>query len=399
MHIPGADHLGKGIGSLNLKYTACGARSYGMENTAIEAFGGAGLNLTFEEYIRMITWFFQQGMKIIINHGFFYSTRDGRVNDWPPSTFFQWQGWDRMKEANAMIRRLYYAMTNGHSEADILIYNPIESFWLHYIPDQHFTHGFPRGPLLESEQAIKLDREMQLLMNGLSSENLDFDIIHKDAVENFEARDSRIYNKLNGQEFSVLILPMCEILPIEMARLCKRYIDCGGIVIALDSIPNMAMPAECDAELNDIFSILRTNGRFVMFNVENKDVLYDRIRKIVPKPVSVISGTAKNENNHPEYGPYLIDPYIHDGEDLSGIQFVRYIKGNKRNTLFMNYNDRLENITVEIKTNRGVPEVWDTFTGEISEAKVISKTNDSYIVELELPSNYGIFLVSEIISV
>jgi len=396
IYIPASDHLGKGIGSLNVKYTACGAHSYGMDNTAIEIFAGTGWNFTFEEYIRMVTWAFQQGMKTIINHGFFYSTRGERVNDWPPSTFFQWQDWERMKEANALTRRLHYAMTGGRPEADILIYNPIESFWFHYIPNQHFTHGFSRGPLLESEQAIKLDREMQLLMNGLSSENLDFDIIHKDAVENFRVKGSRICNKLNGQEFSILILPMCEILPIEMARLCNQYIDCGGVIVALDSIPTMAMPASCDSELNDIFNNIKSTKRFILLNVENKNVLYDEIRKVIPVPVSITAGTAKTINTNPAYGPYLIDPYIHDGEDLSGVLFVRYLKENRRNTLFMNYSDKPEAIEVGIKTPGEVPEVWNTFNGTISKAELINKTSDGYIVKLELPCNYGVFLISEI---
>lgn len=390
----GADHLGKGIGSLNIKFTSCGAHSYGNEDTAVEVFAGCGWDMTFEEYIRIITWMFQQGMKIIINHGFFYSDRGNRKNDWPPSQFFQWQGWDRMKEGNAMVRRLHYALTGGKSEADVLVYHPMESFWMHYLPDQNFTHGFFEGAFLKDEKAEKIDREMQLLLNGLASENLDFDMIHRDAVENFGISDGKIVNKLNGQEFSVLVLPMCEVLSIEAARLCREYMQAGGTVLVVGDVPRYAMPESADGELREIFAELSGCERFVVIPVEEKAAVYENIRKVIPMPVEIVEGTKGTVNNHPVYESYLIDPYMHTGEDLEGVLFTRYLKDEKRHTLFMNYGNAPDTIQVKV-TGRFVPEVWDTFTGEIAEAQVVEKGEGYYIVKLELPCNYGVILVSD----
>lgn len=392
----GSDHLGKGIGSLNVKFTSSSAHSYGKDSTAIELFAGCGWGLTFEEYIRIVTWSFQQGMKIVCNHGFFYSDRDERKNDWPPSQFFQWQGWDRMKEANVMTRRLHYALTGGITEADILVYNPIETLWLHYIPDQHFTHAFYQGPYLKSEQAAKLDHEYQLLLNGLSSENLDFEIIHKDAVDNFKVEQGKIINHLNGQAFSVLILPMCEVLPYEAAELCYDFIHSGGTVIALNTIPTMSMPRKKDKKLNDIFDSILSNERFIMLDIQDKIRLFNSLRNVIPSPIWISKGTKGTTNNHPVYPDFLIDPYMHDGEDISGVLFTRYIKDGYRNTLITNYSDIPETIQIDVVTDE-VPEIWDTFTGEISAANVVSKQDNIFKVELALPCNYGIVLVSKVI--
>ncbi len=390
----GTDHLGKGIGSLNIKFTACGAHSYGKENTAVEVFAGCGWDMTFEEYIRIITWMFQQGMKIIINHGFFYSDRGNRKNDWPPSQFFQWQGWDRMREGNAMVRRLHYALTGGTAEAEVLVYHPMESFWLHYLPDQNYTLGFFRGAFLRDEKAVRLDRELQLLLNGLSSENLDFDLIHKDAVENFAVAGKKIVNRINGQEFFVLVLPMCEVLCIEAARLCRDYAAAGGTVLALGEVPSYAMPQTADGELQEIFRELQGSENFILMPVEDKAAVYDKIREIIPMPVEIVEGTKRTVNNHPAYESFLIDPYIHTGEDLSGVLFTRYRKDGRRNTLFMNYSDKPEIIVAKISGTELMPEVWDTFTGEIRAAEVVKKEGNCYYVRLTLPCGYGVILVS-----
>lgn len=396
LDIPGADHLGKGIGSLNIKYTSCGAHSYGKELSAVEVFAGCGWSLTFEEYIRMITWMFQQGMQVIINHGFFYSDRGERKNDWPPSQFFQWQGFDRMQEGNNMVRRLHYALTGGYNEADVLVYYPIETFWLHYLPDNHFTHGFFQGPYVKDERAAYIDTNLQMLLNGLLSENLDFDMIHRDALENFAVEGNQIVNRLTGQHFSVLLLPMCEILSLETAVLCADFIANGGVILAIEDVPYMGMEKGTDAKVKAIMKELVSNPQFKVLGLEDIKKIYQDIRMVIPQPIRIIEGCAKTENNHPVYGNGLIDPYIHTGEDISGVMFNRYRKENDRHTLFMNYGTKEEQILVRAEGAKEPLTVWDTMTGEAAVAEIVKKEPDAYILRLTLPVTHGIVLVSEV---
>lgn len=393
--ICGADHLGKGIGSLNIKFTSCGAHSYGKEQTAVEVFAGCGWDMTFEEYTRIVTWMFQQGMQTIINHGFFYSDRGNRKNDWPPSQFFQWKGWSMQWKGNDMIRRLSYAMTGGIPEADVLVYFPIESFWLNYLPDLHFTHGFFHGAFVADEKAKQTDREVLLILNGLSSKNLDFDLIHQDAAENFGVEKGQIVNTLNGQKFSTLLLPMCEVLPLPVAKLCERYAAAGGKIIAIGTLPHLGMSREEDQEVDNIIGQLKGEGKLVYFEAEEKEKLYQCIHQEIPHPIEIVKGTAETRNNHPCYPDYLIDPYMHGGEDLTGVLFNRYLKDEKRNTLFMNYSSQPDTIEVRVRSEGEVPEVFDTFTGESREAEVIRHEGKDYFIKLNLPCNYGVVIVGK----
>lgn len=395
LDIPGADHLGKGIGSLNIKFTACGAHSYGKKLTAVEVFAGCGWDMTFEEYIRMITWMFQQGMQIIINHGFFYSDRGNRKNDWPPSQFFQWKGFDRMAQGNAMVRRLHYAMTGGYNEADILVYHPMESFWYHYIPDNRYTHGFFRGAFVQNQKAQQIDHDIQLLLNSLLSQNMDFDLLHQDALDNFALENGKIINKLSGQSFSALVLPMCRILPVKAAKLCKAFLAEGGTVYVLEDIPGMGFCCTEDAEVNTIMCSLSEYPNFKFYKADQMEALLRDLYRQIPHPVEIVSGCRGTINNHPTYDNFLIDPYIHTGEDISGVLFNRYCKDGNRHTLFMNYGEEDETIQVRVNTNGCQPTVWDTFTGRIGDARVISQDGNSCVLELKLPNTHGIVLVSE----
>ncbi len=414
----GADYLGKGVGSLNIKFTACGAHSYGKKRTAVETFAGCGWDMTFEEYTRIVTWLFQQGMQIIINHGFFYSDRGNRKNDWPPSQFFQWQGWPRMKEGNQMIRRLQYAMTDGINEADVLVYHPLESFQMYYLPDQHFTHAFFHGAFTQNERAARIDREQQLFLNALTSANVDFDLLHRDAVENFTVEKTEdgavILNTKSGQRFSVLVLPMCYVLPAEAAKLCEAFTAAGGTILALDTLPVYAAEGPAgDDGVQRIFAQMdkadlgsagaaeagkakeALAGKVLQLSVEAHEEILKVLGQLLPHPVQIVAGTDSTVNHHPCYDSYLIDPYMHTGEDISGVMFVRYLKGDCRNVIFMNYSAEPETIEVQVESSQ-LPQVWDTLTGQMQEAEVVSRTEGSWRIRMTLPCDHSLVVVTKL---
>lgn len=396
LDIGGVDHLGKGIGSLNIKFASSAARSYGKTQTAVEVFAGCGWELTFEEYIRMISWMFQQGMQTIINHGFFYSTRDTRKDDWPPSQFFQWKGFDRMKEGNDMIRRLHYALSDGIPENDILIYIPVESFWMDYIGNEQYKHGYNEGPLVQGEYAAKIDRELQLLMNGLLDENLDFDLLHRDALFNFDVEGSFICNRMNGQRFSVLILPMCRMISTKALQMAVRFAQAGGTVLLLGDLPCYTMEAGTEAECADLMEVLLKNAELMPdWSMEQ---LCAKLKEHCCENVRIVKGADHNRNLHPCYDNGLLDPYLHTGEDITGVRFVRYQKEGKHHVFFVNYDLEPQQIEVDVRS-KGRLEQWNPFTGEITVPKYMllssEKEFETYRVSMELPCNYGMFLVMD----
>lgn len=395
LDIAGADHLGKGIGSLNIKFTSSAARSYGIDKTAVEVFAGCGWDMTFEEYIRMISWMFQQGMQSIINHGFFYSTRDTRKDDWPPSQFFQWNGWENMEQGNAMVRRLHYAFTNGMPENDILVYYPIETFWMEYIGNQFYKHGYEKGPLVTGEKAKELDENIQVLLQKLSCENLDFELLHNDAVDNFTVNTDKIQNQKNQQSFQVLLFPWVKIISIRTMRLVVDFIKNGGKLVVLGELPVYVMEKENQKEFDSLRSELEDSHNVVFFSEKQENAVLEYLQETVKQPIKLMSGM---ENNHKSYTLYtngLIDPYVHTGEDICGVRFVRYIKDGKRNTFFVNYDAEPKAITVELEAEKDIS-IWNPFTGEIKEPNVLFSNEHTQRIFMILPCNYGIIMVSDL---
>ncbi len=403
LDICGVDHLGKGIGSLNIKFASCAARSYGKEQTAVEVFAGCGWELTFEEYIRMISWMFQQGVQIIINHGFFYSVRGTRKDDWPPSQFFQWKGFERMKEGNDMIRRLSYAMTGGVPETDILVYVPVESFWMDYIGNEYYKHGYHNGPKVEGADAARLDIDLQILLNELACENLDYDLIHRDAVANFAVEGTCICNKKNGQRFNVLLLPMCKMISMGIMRLISDFAQNGGNILILGNMPEHVMELGMEKECRRLVEEITKRSNVNFYYMNNRRDIYDRLKEIIKCPVNLVSGGENNQNFHPCYDDGLVDPYVHTGEDISGVRYVRYIKDGFRHTFFVNYDDMPKEVLVELYA-AGEPELWNPFTGEILISEIVGRNMqkrgdvmaESFRIRLVLPCNYGLILVSKL---
>lgn len=396
MQLPGVDHLGKGIGSLNIKYGSSAARSYGHNGYNCEVFAGCGWELTMDEAMRMTSWLFQQGVQILINHGFFYSTREERMQDWPPSQFFQWSGWDRMPQWNAMIRRLHAIVGDARRECETLVYNPVESFWYHYQADPRFKHGYLTfGPQIRSERAAFIDRELQLLMTGLQDRNLDFDVFHADAIENFEVAGSELVNRLTGERYSTFVLPMADVAPVELLRLLTTFAAQGGMVFAIDCLPRRAARPADDAEVRELVRTMKHTGRVIQLDAGQTAALADTIEAVAPQPVRILEGVSGTVHGKPCYPPEIIDPYLHDGEDLSGVAYVRHLKDGVRFVHFVNYNPEPETIVVRMAGGTP-PEVWNTLDGSIAPAEIVRMGEDLFDVRVTLPAGISVFVSTHV---
>ena len=392
---PGVDHLGKGIGSLNIRFASSAAELYGKKGLVCEVFAASGWELTFEEYIRMISWLYAQGVETVTNHGFFYSIRDFRKDDWPPSQFFQWKGWEKMEQANAMCRRLYGITHESMRKTDVLIYHPIETFWMHYIPDQQFTHGFHLGPIIKSERAAEIDRKEQILLNSLQEKNRDFTVFDADATDQFEVKDGRLVNKNTRQTYRAFILPMCEIIPEETAELLAEFALQGGKLLIMETVPELATGLGRDEKVKELFAGMRKQESVSFMPSADAKMASDWLEKHCPQNIYITAGENKCRKTFLHYPEWVIDPYIHTGEDVTGITWTQFEQDHTVAYYFVNYTNEVQEITVEVESSLP-PEIWDTLTGEITEvqSEKVQGTENIYRVKMSLNQNYGIFLMT-----
>ncbi|MDY3919473.1 MAG: glycosyl hydrolase [Candidatus Limivivens sp.] len=368
MHIPGIDHLGCGIGSLDARFAVSAARNYGKDRVSCEAFGAAGWETGMEEVIRASNWLIQQGINLLTVHGYYYSTRDGRQNDFPPSYFFQWKDWEKAGDYNRMAARMMELASGGRPFEDILVYYPVETFWKHYRPDPLEGTGFGENSRrLESPRAAQIDREYQIFLNGLSDRNIPFRIFNSDSAKNFEIREGKWVNRLNGDTFSTFVMVNVEILPENVQKLLKTFQESGGRILSWNS-----------GELEKLFPDGTEENAPTAFERDSScrslEELLERCQEVSDIGIDVLEGTSSCRHNQPSYSDHLIDPYIHSGEDLYGMGISRYDRDGYRIYNFTNYNLREEVLRVRI---RGAAEaqIWNPENGEIREAQIRNPEN------------------------
>ncbi len=393
-HVPAIDHLGNGIGSLDAKFAVSACHSYGKSRIGCEAFGASGWDITFEDMVRISNWLFQQGINLMIMHGFYYSIRDERSNDFPPSYFYQWKYWDHMPMYVKMANRMMKMLSDGRHEAEILVYTPMETFWNYYEPDLTVKTGFWReGPWIKEERAKFIDNQFQLLCNGLTDKNLDYDILHGDAACNFRVEGKELVNVLSKERFQIFILPLTEILTAEMVELLNEFAANGGCIVSFET------------QLRDVVAKDGSHMRTIDLPVLDitKHIKCEKLSKVIrycqdnlKLPFEIRKGVDELAHSLSSYPARLIDPYIHDGERVYGVGVSRYIKEKERIYNFTNYNEKDEDLTVwvAVKTE---PEIYNPETGEIYRP-LVNKSNDKgYEISFTIPHNRTLFIVGDLL--
>ena len=198
---------------------------------------------------------------------------------------------------------------------------------------------------------------------------------------------SSLENTLTGQHFEVLILPYCKVLPLEAAVIAEVFADNGGHIICVEEVPSMGVKPGEDAEVRSVFE--RIGSRLKVISESEIGSIASIAAGITCRPVEIVSGTSTTVNNHMSYGDHLIDPYVHTGEDITGVMFNSYVVGDERRTLFMNYGRDEEQVGVRIRS-RNVPLIFDTLSGEVSEPSDCREDGENFFFTITLPATHGI---------
>jgi len=402
LHIPGIDHLGNGIGSLDAKFVSSAAHHYGKNRISCEAFGASGWDMDYESVVRISNWLFQQGINLIIMHGFYYSIRDERKNDFPPSYFFQWKDWDKMKEYVPMANRMMEMLSDGYPETGILIYSPMETFWTYFEPDISIKTFFPKPgtplaqsgaypvPPIRNEKAKYIDNQFQLICSRLADENLDYEILGGNALSAFKAENGKLINTHTGASYSVIVLPCVKIMTLDMVTLLDNFTKEGGLVISYHNENYITVSKDGSHMRREL--PIADNAKFTI--VEEIDEIIRLCREKIKLPFKILQGIDKTTHSQPSYPDYLIDPYIHDDERIFGVGISRYIKTNARIFNFTNYNEKPEKLRIWIESEQA-PDIFIPETGEIHKAKDVVKHDNGFEFELDIPVNRTIFIVCE----
>jgi hypothetical protein len=198
------------------------------------------------------------GMSHIIPHGVF-TTRKLTGNPWPPDWYAENPMFPYMHLWTDFARRASYINSMGTAVPDVLLYNPLESAWIHtdasMLDDKTWDILEGRN---DGSRVHQIDKAYATAINDLTGARVEFLIGDRFYLKQMEVKTEKSTRRATGTKvearlvrgefsFRTLVLPPLDILTLEAARKMVDFAKAGGYVYALGELPN----ASADNGMND----------------------------------------------------------------------------------------------------------------------------------------------------
>lgn len=335
MHIPGMDHLGRSLNSIQCQMQLCSvAHQLGKKQILSETFALCGWNVSFEE----LRWIYEHqmvhGVNYLCQHLEGYTLRGIRKRDYPATLFKQQPWWGDYRTFNDKVSRIGMLIAEGKIEHEILVLHVADSAWANFdIKSPNYSQVLV-GNMIDTQKRLE-HAQLQYHLG-------DATIMQRHAkVENGKIN-------IGIQNYSVVVVPPCECLASNTVKLLKKFKRQGGLVIFTELVPFMIDGKKTD----EVIEFAKT-----CVNVDHKDVA-----TVIPESYRKI--TLDYEGDH------FAQPII---------TAVRRFDEQKM-TMYYLYNPEYvrHNVVATVK-GKSVAE-FNTVTGE-EEAVVFDKNGDSINIE------------------
>ncbi len=225
----------------NAKATASAAYFYGKAGSLDECYHSLGWSGTLQDAKLMADGQLLAGIRLLVPHGFFYSTHALRKHDAPPTFFFQTPYWPLFGKLAEHVERIGQLFEDTYIDAEILVIEP--------------SSGIPSRADLEAYV------QLQTLLMG---RHLDFHFADTDILESgrIEAGVLRVADLA----VRLVIVPPMRVIEEPLADWLARFEASGGRVLrcahylsADGRLADEALQAEIDAVVRPSLSV-RKNG-------------------------------------------------------------------------------------------------------------------------------------------
>jgi hypothetical protein len=379
------------------KYVSSGAHIYGRPVVSVEAYTflhWERYRATLEELKIATDGFLRSGATKFVNHGFsFLPERDlapTRRMPWAPQVNPSNIWWKYYPLLSQYIARACYLLRQGSFSPDIAVYSPLANQWTRDVLNaRRWTRDFDWGEL-----------GFLLISNGY-----DFDLLNDDALQRIaEFDDDRI--NIRAMEYKLLLLPNVQALPLETMKAIEEYVSGGGVVIALDRVPDSSTGfsdyEEKDRKVRTIVKTLfgEPSGRDGVSTVRYGDGCTHFIKKVLDRKIwwdqrsSVLDPFLNTIRDHiqPDFG---ID-FAHQGlRKNEGLTFLHRRLETSDIYFVANVQDKSVEIPVTYRVlDRKVSE-WNPFSGSICPKYHYRSKDAGTEVPLRLSPYASTFLVFE----
>lgn len=244
-HYAGVDYLTPGIGTkenphriVSVKTAASVAQLEMKERVICESFGASGHAYSMRQRRLDANFMAFLGVNLFIPHAFYYSFAGYRKTDFPPTEFKHAPHWLHYRAFADYIARLSMLGAHGKRTPEVLILSPI-----HTVYQDMFVSG-------QANQHPPADVLFSVLSDRLLRSSIDYDYVDECQLREAEIIDFKGYQfGKDRHAYPILIMPDIKVLSTDVAAQLVTFVNRGGLLIAVDRIPQDSESRRQDPEL------------------------------------------------------------------------------------------------------------------------------------------------------
>ena len=237
--LPGVDMLCDWREYTTVKQAASAAHQYGYPGVMSELYGVTNWDFDFRGHKLQGDWQAALGVSVRVPHLYWVSMRGEAKRDYPASIGHQSAWYPEYPFIEDHFARVNTLMTRGKADIRIGVIHPIESYWIHYGPNDQ-TLG------LRNE----MDKRFSEITEWLLFDTLDFDYICESTLP-IQYKESDTSFTMGEMSYDAIVVPACETLRSTTLKALQSFAAKGGKVIFMGNAPTLvdAVPSSAPAEL------------------------------------------------------------------------------------------------------------------------------------------------------
>lgn len=232
--LPGIDMLCDWVEFTTAKQAQSAVRQYGREGMLSELYGVTNWDFDFRGHKFQGDWQAALGVTVRVPHLTWMSMKGEAKRDYPASIGYQSPWYDQYRYVEDHFARVNTALTRGKAIADVAVVHPVESYWLHWGPNQN-TNAI----------RTQMDNAFQDLTHWLLLGQVDFDFLCESLLpEQCAAGGNPL--KVGEMAYKTVLVPNCETLRRTTFERLYAFQKAGGNLIFVGQCPRMLDAVETD---------------------------------------------------------------------------------------------------------------------------------------------------------
>ena len=336
---PGSDHHG------SAKIHSSLAHLYDRPRVWIESFHSSGWGGTLEETFDWLLPWLRAGATLYNPHAVYYGTWGGWWEWAPPSTCWRQPYWRHYALFANAVSRLCYLLSQGSHVCDIAILYPTATIQASLTIERTLPDAETANRVYETLVGHMMFMEFQA--GTLDADRRDFDVIDDASLQNAVVEGGALV--VGAERFPVLILPACAVLEAATAARIIEFIEAGGMLFAVGSLPRHVLGGSPDA-LAQLF----TSGRATF--VASPDELpaaLSALPRRVEAPVPVLQRRIDNQD-------VIFIPAAFPHASRSESAEATWLKAEYS----FDPARYAASVTLRVRGASGTPHLWDVITGQ-----------------------------------